>query len=306
MSFFIAYISIFFAVVAWGLEYVVVKWATAALSPVAIGMVIFATASLLLASVLGVRRLLGYPLRQRGDRQGRLLVFLLVIGLISSLCNILWIFGQRLTTPANVSALARTDILFTILFSVTLFKEPVPKASLIFAPLMLAGIYLTTEIDLAEMHHGNPGDYMVILSALLLSANAYIIKRTIRGVSEILVAFCNTAMNAVTFAVIGWISGLWNTPLFQQAPLSVWAMTAFGGSCTFVFFVGYYAALNRLPVFEVRLLCLLVPIITILVSWRYLNLLPTRLQGLGIALILAGAAFLILTTRRKAQNQLRD
>jgi drug/metabolite transporter (DMT)-like permease len=306
VSLFIAYVSIFFAVVSWGLEYVVVEWVEVALSPVAIGTVIFSTAALLLAFVLGIRRLLGYPLRRPGDHQKRVVVFLLVIGLISSLCNILWIFGQRLTTPANVSALARTDILFTILFSLTLFKEPIPKTSLIFVPLMLAGIYLTTGIDIARLHFGNPGDYMVILSALLLSINAYIIKHTIRGISEILVAFCNTATNAITFIVIGWISGLWNTPLFQQAPPSIWAVTALGGCCTFIFFVGYYSALNRLPVFEVRLLCLLVPVVTILVSWKYLNLLPTALQGLGIALILIGAAFLILSTRRKTQKQVED
>ncbi|OGV47672.1 MAG: hypothetical protein A2017_21935 [Lentisphaerae bacterium GWF2_44_16] len=281
------YLFIFAAVTAWALEYVLIKKAVNVINPFLAGTVIFIFVTLLLTPFILFRRNEIQSMKKAWKN-------ILWVGIIGALCNIFWLYGTKYTSVANVSILGRTDVLFTFIFSYFVFHEKIRRIALLCVPLMLAGIFLTSSVDLRNMDIGTAGDCMIIVSAFFLSVNAYSIKKAMKDVSGIAVAFANTLINSIIFSLLA---------LFQKDACELipagnivpFLSLVFCGLFSFVFFVSYYASLKRLPVWEVRLLCLGLPVLTFIASWIFGEGFPSGVQILGSALILLGAMGIILS-----------
>ena len=314
-----AHIALLFAVIAWGIEYVLIKASTQTQSPLVVLFGIFAVAVVLFGlNLLGLKARGREPVFAPGvadeapAEEGRHPIgvsvpwrLLLLIGAIGVGINALLVFGQKLTSTASASALGRTDILFTIVLSALIFGEQIRRIHLFVLPLMLAGIYLVTGIRLAALDMGNIGDYLILASTLLLSLNAFVIKRAARRLNSFFIAFTNTAINVVAFFVLIIVTGAWET--FVSVSFSSWLLIGAIGVCGFTFMGGYYIGLRHLPVLEVRLLLLLVPVVTVLAGWVALGSLPTLRESIGMPLIMLGAGALVLkdhleSRRRSAEH----
>lgn len=278
------------AVVAWGIEYALVKEGVTSLEPLLAGSVIFLAAAVFLAIHAAIS---GEPLAFLRSWKLNMLV-----GIVGFGCNVMWIYGMRTTSVVNAAVLGRADILFTFLLSVPLFRERIRSGAWCYAPLMLCGIILTTRIDISQLQFGALGDYLILGSALLLTINAFLIRRAMREIRGVSVALGNALVNALMFSAAYFLVGDGGGNGFAAVPLRTLLILFSCGFCSYLFFAGYYAGLKRLKVWEVRLLCLGVPVVAGVVGIAFGENIPGGGQLLGGVLVLAGAAGIILSGKR--------
>ena len=291
------YLWTFAAVIAWGMEYVLIKRATGVVSPFLVGAAIFGTAAILLWVAAFCVRVPLQPIVAHWRR-------LLLIGLMGSGCNLLAITGTKLTTVANAAVLSRTDVMFTLLLSLILFGRAGGWRTLVSLPVMLTGVLLTMRVDLHQVQLGNTGDWLILGGALFLACNAFLIKDVMHRVHGLQVAAVNCVVNVAVFAAA--FLSLESVSMLGDCPASIWGALVICGACCFLFFVGYYSALRVMPVWEVRLLCLGVPVVAALTGWAAFGVVPTGGQIVGAVLILGGAATIILGGRGSGAPRVRE
>jgi drug/metabolite transporter (DMT)-like permease len=294
-----AFIFLATTITAWGLEYVLVK-AAMDISPVLMGLLVFSVAGMLLF-VASVAK--GYFKKEIFISNWK---SMLLVGIVGSGCNLLWLAGTRLTTVASASVLSRSDILFTLILSSVIFHEKIKKVSLVSIPLMLIGIGIMTDLDIGALKLNSMGDFFVLGSALLLSVNAFIIKKFMKGAGGVNLALANCAVNTVCFG--GAVLFFAPSSSLSAVSMKSLLLAISCGCCSFLFFVGYYAALNLLPVWEVRLFCLGVPVVAAFSGYLFLGEVPSLMKVLGGVLILAGAVVALLSNRINLfrKNEIRE
>ena len=149
-----------------------------------------------------------------------------------------------------------------------LAHEKIRKTAWISLPLMLAGFFWVTQVDFTRLSLGYLGDYLILGYALMLSVNAFIIKHSMKATGGISVAMFNTAINGLYLR-----GGVLRAPVQRggvplgNIPVVTWIYLIGCGIGSYVFFVSYYASLKLLPIWEVRLLCLTIPVAAALIGW---------------------------------------
>jgi len=292
-----AYLCLFAAVITWGVEYPLMRYCSNRIGFLRTGAIMFSVAAVLLGLTLLVRQTHRkrmptlswnvFPYRN-----------LLLVGLLGFGVNIFGIWGIKLTTVTNSSTLARSDVLFSLLLSSFVFHEPISKWAFACAPVMLAGIFLLAGIRIGQIHVGHAGDYLMLASALCLSLNAYAIKRAVQRVSGFTVGLFNATIIGTLFITVA-LAAHGPTEILKF-DLSILRPALLLGTLTFIFFTTYNVSLRTIPVWEVRLLCLIVPVVATMVGWVWLKEVPSPLQWLGMALVTAGAAGIIVARRPEA------
>jgi drug/metabolite transporter (DMT)-like permease len=289
-------LPVLITIFCWAAEYVLIKEACEQVRPLEVASVTTLVAALLYGLLLAVRRPATprIPSRPKAFPWGRILL----IGLIGTAVNLFWIWGTSLTTAANAAALGRTNILFALFLSTVFFHERIRVAALMMAPVILAGVYLTTDISFRAFSISNYGDVLILASTFLLIVNAGIIKGTMRLVSVPVIAGCNMTINALLFLTASMLlSGRLN--VIGGIAFQAWLLLLLCGLCVFLTLLAYYSTLKALPVWEAFLLFLLVPVLTTLFAWGVRHELPSVRQGVGMLLILLGAAGIIVSRRRE-------
>jgi len=295
-----AYGCLLVAVVCWGVEYPLMKQATEAVGFCGTGAVMFSISAVLLGLTLVGRRLFGFgrtvatpPTAPDSPRYP--IRAMLLVGVIGITVNVLGLWAIKLTRVVNVATLARADALFSLVLSACVFGEAIARRAWFFVPLMLAGIGLLTGFLLNPLEIGNPGDYLILASAFGVALNAYVIKKAVQRVSGMTVGCVNSTMNGLFFVVV-----------VAFLPHDVWQNVSYEarrallllGFLAYVFFACYNTALRSIPVWKVRLVCLLIPVVAALTAWAWFGDRPSGLQVAGMALILAGAAGIIMARDR--------
>jgi drug/metabolite transporter (DMT)-like permease len=190
--------------------------------------------------------------------------------------------------------------MFTLLLSLLLFGNAGGRRALFAVPVMLAGVLLTMQVNLRDVQLGNTGDWLILGGAFFLACNAFLIKKIMDDVHGLQVAAVNCLVNVAVFAAV--FVAVEPPGALAACPPAIWLALLLCGACCFLFFVGYYAALKVMPVWEVRLLCLAVPVVAALAGWIAFDTAPTATQAVGATLILGGAGTIILRGRRARQT----
>jgi len=290
-----AYLWVFVAVVIWGLEYPLMKRCSQTIGVLPTGAAMFSLAALLLGLTLLAQRRKG-PAATPGAPKRVPYGPLVLIGALSIGVNLLGLWGIELTSVPNSSTLARSDALFSLFLSALVFREKIAAWAFLFVPVMLGGICLLTGILSGPIALGNPGDYLMLGSAFCLALNAFVIKRAVQQASSALVGLFNAAIAGGFFAVAAFAVRDDSVGRLA-ASQSVWPALGALGFLSYLFYLSYNTALRTIPVWEVRLLCLLVPVVATLSAWVGLNEKPTLLNWLGMTLISGGAAGIIVARR---------
>ena len=290
-----AYLCLAIAVLAWGIEYPFLRYSTTSIGFLATGAVMFSIAAALLGLtflIRGRKARVGDATEQRRFPYGSLIL----IGAISVGVNVLGLLATKLTSTVNVSTLARSDVLFSLLLSALVFREAMDWKTFLFLPFMLLGICLLTGILVNAPELGRTGDFVILGSAFFVGLNAFVIKRTVQNISGLMVGFWNSATNGLTFFTAALVSKGWSES-FGRIPPRIWVVLAVLGVLAFAFFASYNAALRALPVWEVRLFCLLIPVVAMVTGWMALKERPTGWQVLGMGLVSGGAAGIVALRR---------
>lgn len=297
------YIHLILTVLVWGLMFPLYKRCTESVGFLATGAMLFLVATVLLGGILlGQGRVRHVEAVAAGRRipYGRLLL----IGLVSFALNGLALAAAQHTSVVNISTLSRTDVLFSLLLSALIFREKVDLRAMVFLPIMIVGICLLTGMITKSPELGQPGDFLILASALLVALNAFFIKSALRDVRTTMVGLCNMLANAVAFSICIFILGDPARTL-ASAGWEAWAMGIALGVMTAALCVTYYTALTGLPVWEVRLFCLGIPVVATLAAWAWLDDVPTTMQWLGMLAVGAGTAGLVLSRRRRMSGERR-
>ena len=219
--------------------------------------------------------------------------WLILMGLISIVINLLWFGAVRWTTATNVGMLIRFDVVFVVLIGSMLGLERIGLRQLALLPVMFVGLGLLIEVHKFDWGGHIVGDTMTIVVAFGFSINAFVIRHIMVVMDEEPVALYNHAISTLGFIGLALVSGDFaQTPAVFASP-EAWVSIAVLGVVIAASLPLYYVALRRMDVWKLRMFMLATPVLTALVEWPLWGMELSRLQWLGGAIILVCLAALI-------------
>ena len=280
-------------VLAWSIYYAVSK------------VVVGATGSALLAGFLLRSSALVFLTAQllldgsfsRLFHQGKAMRILLMIGVFGFLLDLFANLGYAGGSLSTGTALLKTDVLMVNLVSVILYKKKLYASDWLGTFVMLFGVLLVLGVDFGSMSL-NLYDLFFILSAMCVTANAFIIKRAQDKYHEDadMISYYNNFVVLLLFGTAAAVTG--DLGRFDWASLrDLWWLVLLGGLAQTGIYFFYYRNLKEYEVWVVNLCLLLMPVVSCFIGVFFLNEELNAKKMLGILIVLAGAAVLLLRSR---------
>ena len=280
-------------VVAWSIYYAVSK------------VLVDATGSALLAGFLLRTAALVFLTAQllldgnfsRLFHQGKAVLILLVIGVFGFLLDLFANLGYAGGSLSTGTALLKTDVLMVNLVTVILYHKKLYLSDWLATLLMLAGVLLVLGVDFGGMEL-HPTDLFFLLSAACVTANAFIIKTAQEKYHEDadMISYYNNFVVLLLFGSTAALAGDIRAEAMGTIP-GFWWLVALGGLAQTGIYFFYYRNLKRFEVWLVKLYLLLMPVLSCFIGVFFLNEELTVKKMLGILVVLAGAAVIVLRGR---------
>ena len=280
-------------VVAWSIYYAVSK------------VLVDATGSALLAGFLLRSAALVFLTAQllldgsfaRLFQQGKAVLILLVIGVFGFLLDLFANLGYAGGSLSTGTALLKTDVLMVNLVTVILYHKKLYLSDWLATLLMLAGVLLVLGVDFGGMEL-HPTDLFFLLSAACVTANAFIIKTAQEKYHEDadMISYYNNFVVLLLFGSTAALAGDIRAEAMGTIP-GFWWLVALGGLAQTGIYFFYYRNLKRFEVWLVKLYLLLMPVLSCFIGVFFLNEELTVKKMLGILVVLAGAAVIVLRGR---------
>ena len=161
-------------------------------------------------------------------------------------------------------------------------------------PVMLVGLALVTEVHKFDFGGHVVGDLMVVVAALGLAANAFVIRHIMKAMDEEAVALYNHCDQHVRIrrcsALVG---GDFARTRRSSPPSPAWLPIVLLGVVAAVGLPLYYLALRRMDVWKLRTFMLATPVLTVAIEWPLWGVRLSAMQGWARLIILGGLAALI-------------
>ena len=277
-------------ILAWSVYYAASKVLVgAAGSPLLAGLLLRAAALVFLTA-----QLLLDGSFSRLFHQGKALRILLLIGVFGFLLDLFANLGYAGGSLSTGTALLKTDVLMVNLVTVILYRKKLYASDWLGTLVMLLGVLLVLGVNFSELHL-NPGDLFFLLSAACVTANAFIIKRAQEHYHEDadMISYYNNAVVLLLFGASSALTG--DLGAFAPEKLGrLWWLVLLGGLAQTGIYFFYYRNLKSHEVWVVKLALLLMPVLSCLIGVFFLQETLTGMKVLGIAVVLLGAAILLL------------
>lgn len=280
-------------VVSWSIYYAVSK------------VIVDATGSALLAGFLLRTAALVFLTAQllldgnfsRLFHQGKAVLVLLVIGVFGFLLDLFANLGYAGGSLSTGTALLKTDVLMVNLVTVILYHKKLYLSDWLATLVMLAGVLLVLGVDFEGMEL-HPTDLFFLLSAACVTANAFIIKTAQEKYHEDadMISYYNNFVVLLLFGSTAALAGDIRPEAMGTIP-GFWWLVALGGLAQTGIYFFYYRNLRRFEVWVVKLYLLLMPVLSCFIGVFFLNEELTVKKMLGILVVLAGAAVIVLRGR---------
>ena len=230
-------------------------------------------------------------------RQGRAIPTLLVIGTFGFLLDLFANMGYAGGSLSTGTALLKTDVLMANLATVVLLRQKLYRSDWLGTLVMLAGVLLVLGVDPREMTF-RPGDLFFLLSALCVTANAFLIKgvQAKYRTDADMISYYNNFVVLTLFGVSASARGVLSMPERALLPLIL-----LGGLAQTGIYFFYYRSLARYEVWTVKLYLLLMPVVSCFIGVAFLHETLTARKLIGIAVVLLGAALILLRDRLHPQ-----
>ena len=229
-------------------------------------------------------------------RRERAFPILIVIGVFGFLLDLFANLGYAHGSLSTGTALLKTDVLMVNLATVILYRKRLYLSDWIGTLVMLFGVLLVLGVDFGEMHF-NVYDLFFILSALCVTANAFIIKaaQERRGEDADTISYYNNFVVLVLFgasaALVGDLGGV------SAAVRDYFWLILLGGLAQTGIYFFYYRNLRHYEVWIVKLYLLLMPIMSCFIGVFFLGETLTVKKAVGILIVLLGAALILLRSK---------
>lgn len=229
--------------------------------------------------------------------QGKAAFILIIIGIFGFLLDLFANLGYAGGSLSTGTALLKTDVLMVNFATVIIYKKRLYFSDWLGTAVMLAGVLLVLGVELGEMSF-HITDMFFILSALCVTANAFIIKAAQEKYHEDadMISYYNNFTVLLLFSVSAAAAGDFRGSSFGTVP-GFWWLAALGGLAQTGIYFFYYRNLKKYEVWVVKLYLLLMPVVSCFIGVVFLNEELTVKKLLGIFIVLAGAAVILLRDR---------
>ena len=289
-------------VVSWSIYYAVSKVMVSVTgSPYLAGFLLRSAALLFLTAQLLLDRNFA-----RLFHQGKAVLILIVIGVFGFLLDLFANLGYAHGALSTGTALLKTDVLMVNLVTVILYHKKLYLSDWIGTLVMLFGVLLVLGVDFGGMRL-NPTDLFFILSAMCVTANAFIIKTAQERFHEDadMISYYNNFVVLVLFGSSAAFAGDLRLPAADSIN-GFWWLVLLGGLAQTGIYFFYYRNLKHYEVWVVKLYLLLMPVVSCLIGVLFLGEELTVKKSLGILVVLLGAAVILLRSRLHREDSLPD
>lgn len=238
--------------------------------------------------------------------QGKAVFILVVIGVFGFLLDLFANLGYAHGSLSTGTALLKTDVLMVNFVTVALYRKRLYVSDWIGTLVMLFGVLLVLGVDFGSMSF-NATDLFFILSALCVTANAFIIKTAQERFHEDadMISYYNNFVVLLLFGVSAAARG--ELPLLAEArPAGFWWLVLLGGLAQTGIYFFYYRNLKHYEVWIVKLYLLLMPVVSCFIGVFFLGEALTLKKALGILVVLLGAAVILLRSRLHREESAAD
>jgi drug/metabolite transporter (DMT)-like permease len=272
--------------VIWGVNFAIVKGAMAWIPPLGFNALRFPIAAV---AVYGVLRWKGpIPLPER-----RHLPLVFLLGLLGNgIYQIFFVVGLDWTRAGNTSLLLATTPAWTVLLSAWTGEGTLTLKGLLGVGLTLAGVGLLVLGSGSEVGLGTGtalwGDLMVLSAALLWAIYTVGSRGLILRYGSLPVTAWTLWVGTVILMLIG-IPDLVRLSWASVPLVTGWGAVFFAGAFAVALsYVIWYHGVQRLGSTRTATFSNAVPVVALLTAWVVLDEVPTALQWLGAAIVLAG------------------
>jgi drug/metabolite transporter (DMT)-like permease len=275
-------VLLFTMAVIWGINFVVVKYATHIFSPVAFTGLRVGTAALFLLLVALVRGDIALPRRD--------LIGLLLIGVIGNgLYQLFFVHGVARTRAGNAALIVGAAPAFIALFARVRGLERVKAMTLVGIALSVIGVGLVIAGS-ASSSNGEAtllGSVLVFCGVLCWTAYTILLQPYTKRIDVIKLSAITMVGGAMPLLIA-------STPALAATNWSAigrggWLALLYSGVISMgVAYFFWYRGLRVLGPTRTAVYTNVQPIIALLVAWAFIGETPTIFQGVGAATIIAG------------------
>ncbi len=280
-------------VVSWSIYYAVSKIMVSATgSPLLAGFLLRTAALVFLTAQLLINGSFS-----RLFHQGKAVYILLLIGVFGFLLDLFANLGYAGGSLSTGTALLKTDVLMVNLATVIIYRKKLYVSDWIGTLIMLFGVLLVLGVDFGGMElHGT--DLYFLLSAACVTANAFIIKSAQEKYHEDadMISYYNNAVVLLLFGCSAAAAGHFKAESVGTIP-GFWWLVALGGLAQTGIYFFYYRNLKHFEVWLVKLYLLLMPVLSCFIGVFFLHEELTAKKLLGILVVLAGAAVILMRAK---------
>jgi drug/metabolite transporter (DMT)-like permease len=273
--------SLFLMALIWGVNFVVVKFATGVLPPLAFNAVRVTLAAVTLMIIAAVRP------KPWPDR--RLALTLMALGVLGNgIYQVFFINGVSLTRAGDASLLIAATPAFIALISRFLGVERIGRKGWVGIGLSILGIGLVSgAAAIAQTSAAVRGDLLILCGALCWAFYTVLLKPYMKDVDGVKLSALTMVGGAVCLDVYAGrdvLATSWST-----APTAAYGALLFSGFGALVIaYLFWYQGVRILGPTRTAMYSNLQPIFAVLVAWAVLGELPTVWQGIGAASIMSG------------------
>ena len=277
-------------VISWSIYYAVSKVMVNATGSALLAGFLLRSAALVFLTI----QLLADGSFSRLFHQGKAVFILVLIGVFGFLLDLFANLGYANGSLSTGTALLKTDVLMVNLATVFLYKKKLYFSDWVGTVIMLIGVLLVLGVDFdgMELH---VTDLYFLLSAACVTANAFIIKAAQEKYHEDadMISYYNNLVVLLLFGFSAAAAGHFK-PGWLDNVKNLWWLIALGGLAQTGIYFFYYRNLKHFEVWIVKLYLLLMPVVSCFIGVFFLHEELTPKKLLGILVVLAGAAVILM------------
>ena len=213
---------------------------------------------------------------------------LIFAGLLNGLSMYFLFYGLNKSSPALVSMLNRSYILFSILLGAYVLKESIQRidwALIVFATLGIILFMFKKEMSLVD-----GAALLGLISGLLFSLCNFIIKNKLHKTSEYIILFSINFISAFIFFFICLLDGI--DTIYIPLDIKVVSFIVLGSFLgSFLGLLLFYASIKKIPFYKANLYRSVSPVVSLIIGLAFFPVFLSTTNIIGLVILLS--AFII-------------
>lgn len=235
-----------------------------------------------------------------------ILHWLIIIGIIGSMCSLSSFLGYRYGNIQTGTFLLKTDVMLVSIGSILIYKEKFTKTDMMCAVAMFIGILFVLDINTSHLTFVVP-DLFFVLSAFFLSVNTFLIAHVVRQnkqqINSFTVAFYNSLVGIVIFTILMFLFGTGQEFALVFKRWDILIALGLCGVGQYIVYISYYRALKEFPVWFVKVILLMIPILTMVITFFLYGMIPSLISVLGGGIVLISGGGMLFRQRTSENSK---